>query len=312
MTTDYKVLSITDSWPSPSYERCYQDCLYHRKAYLESQPQLPTYSYFLTVPERSNILAAIHFDVNGKHAVSQRYAPFGSIISGSLSKEVAGYFLASVFEDLEERQIEKISIYHPSPCYGVPPVWEEVLNEAGFSGRGTINHHLVVDNRLFSQKIHKMEQRKLAKSVDFEFRIQPHDQLRIVYDFILDCRIQKHQELSLSYERLAGVFNRSSDNFLICTVFSGTRMAAASIIIKVNPNCWYQFYPAHHCDFDKQSPMVFLTSELYGYARNQGINIIDLGTSELNDQPIAGLLKFKSHLGGIPTQKTLYTKTLSN
>jgi hypothetical protein len=208
--------------------------------------------------------------------------------------------------------MHKVSIQHPSSCYHVPAIWEQLLLELGFDAKSSINHHLSVGDGSFKEKLHKMEQRKLVKSRDLSFFIQPQDRLRDIYDFIYNCRIQKQQKLSLSYEQLEQVVKLSGDHFLLCAVFCGRRMAAASIVIKVNQRCWYQFYPAHHRDFDQKSPMVFLTSELFRWGQHQGIRVIDLGTSELNGKPLEGLLTFKSHLGGISTRKTLYTKSLDN
>jgi hypothetical protein len=208
--------------------------------------------------------------------------------------------------------MHRISICHPSSCYNPNPIWEDLFLEFGFKGISAINHHLKVDARPLSEKMHYMEKRKLAKCSDFVFRVLSKDQLKLIYDFIHDCREQKKQSLSLSYQRLERIVQNNNDHFLLCAVYDETVLAAASIVIKVNSKCWYQFYPAHHQWYDRQSPMVFLTSELYCYAHRQGVEVIDLGTSELDQQPLEGLLLFKSRLGGIQTDKTVYSKLLKN
>ena len=312
MTTGLDNFTILDSWPPDSFERQFTECFYHSLAYLQGQPEKPSYSFFLTLPESKKILAMIHFYRRDRHAISQLYAPFGSFVSGSLTKEIARHFLVNIVETLSKEGFGKISIHHPAPCYQFHATWQELLVESKFTSQSTTNHHLVVDHQPLKQKFHQMEKRKLAKCGGFKFNILPIHLLGEVYQFILSCRIQKSQKLSLTYERLEQVVSNASENFLLCTVFSGEKIAAASIVIKVSTNCWYQFYPAHDRQFDRESPLVLLLSELYQYARSNGVRIIDLGTSQLNDQPLEGLLNFKHHLGGIATSKTLYSKSLLN
>lgn len=295
---------------SSQFRLSYEENFYHTSEYISSQPTTPQFSFCLCGSEQCQLLGKIHFyKQQGLQVISQLYAPFGSFDGKNLPKEIAGYFLESVMKLLAEKGIRGISVIHPSPCYGTGQIWEKLFTDAGFSAQPSVNYHLEIDKYPLMNKLHNMEKRKLSKGRHFEFSIQPIEALYDVYCFIESCRKERAQSLSLSFERMLKVVNNSPNNFLLCTVHAGNQLAAASVIIRVNSSCWYQFYPAHSKRFNKESPMVFLLSELYNFAQYRKVQILDLGTSELNGLPLQGLLKFKSRMGAVKTYKTLYRKS---
>jgi lipid II:glycine glycyltransferase (peptidoglycan interpeptide bridge formation enzyme) len=155
-----------------------------------------------------------------------------------------------------------------------------------------------------------MERRKLLKSGGFQFAVHSNNLLPVIYQFIENCRGERGQSLSMSFKQLRSVVSSVPDNFLLCTTKYALHIAAAAVVIKTSPYSWYQFYPAHSQKFNKYSPMVFLLSGLYNLARNEGVKMLDLGTSEFDGKPLEGLLKFKSRVGGERSFKEVYTKTL--
>jgi hypothetical protein len=203
----------------------------------------------------------------------------------------------------------EIEIIQP-PDFYQPNQWHDDLIELGFEVRYTTNHYLVVDRGPLKPRMHLMERRKLARCRDFTFTLHPTSSLREVYHFIDACRKEREQSLSMTFDQLDAVVNKLADNFLLCTVESGSRWAAAAIIVKVSSKCWYQFYPAHSREFDKESPIVYLVSELFSYAAGQGVRFLDLGPSDLNGILIKGLVKFKERLGAVPGRKLIYSRSI--
>ena len=57
-------------------------------------------------------------------------------------------------------------------------------------------------------------------------------------------------------------------------------------------------------------PVVLLISGIYELARQQGIELIDLGTSMLNGKINRSLLHFKRSIGGQSNRKLIFEKTL--
>jgi len=312
MQTAVKLYTICQNLTHAGYVLNYEESFYHSQRYLNSQAEKPQYSFFLCSPENDQVLGKIHFYRRDDQVISQVYAPFGSFNTAKVPRETAERFLSFTVESLSGQGFKQILIHHPASCYLNSTFWGEILIHHEFSPKCQVNHHLVIDNTPLKEKMHIMEQRKLSRCRQFEFRIHSVESLSKIYDFIYRCRKERKQSLSLSLEQLELVVRNSPDNFVICTVKSGDLLAAAAIVIKVNSKCWYQFYPAHSRRFDRESPLVFLISKLYEYAARHDVKVLDLGPSELHGQPLPGLLQFKSRLGAVITYKKYFSKSINS
>lgn len=308
MVTTSNGIDVLTGQPPPNYQFSYQQNLYHLPEYLQCQPALPDFSYYLIDQQLQTVKGVIHFHRRQEQWISQLYAPFGSFQGEWISK-AAIEAVINIFEHkLNASGGEQIILNHPAPCYQ-QDLWGEVLTTNGYVVRRRINHHILVDNDSLVDKMHQMEKRKLARGSRFAFTVHPHTDLSELYEFIVGCRNERGQTLSMSLDELKQVVMALPERFLLCSVNLNGRLAAASVIIKVNSKCWYQFYPAHSKLFNRDSPLVLLISELYQLAKSQGGRIIDLGTSEVNGNPIEGLLTFKDRIGGTRGIQCTYSKT---
>ncbi len=304
---DYK---LTTDTPPAHYKFSYDQNLYHRSEYLNCQSELPGCTFWLCDHNSGQIHGVVHFHLKDGRAVSHAYAPFGSFDGKPIENTMVKNFILYIAETLVKHGLKEIEFKHPAPCYNLGSGWAEVLRNFGFSVRHSVNHHIIVDNFPLRDKIHVMEKRKLVRCRKYNFRLQPISSFNRIYQFIEACRQERNQSLSMTYKSLAKVVNALPTNFLLCTASFGNTLAAAAIVIKVTSRCWYQFYPAHSKKFNSVSPLVFLMSELYEHARMEGVEIIDLGTSEVQGSPIEGLLKFKTRIGGISSMKSNYVKEI--
>jgi hypothetical protein len=102
-----------------------------------------------------------------------------------------------------------------------------------------------------------------------------------------------------------------ADEFVFFEVMKGYERTAASIAIRVANDILYNFYSAHHSRYDAWSPVVMLIEGMYGWCQQQGIRLLDLGTSAVDNQPNFSLLDFKLRLGAQPTAKLTFAKDLA-
>ncbi|TDI67067.1 MAG: GNAT family N-acetyltransferase [Bacteroidetes bacterium] len=306
-TVDYK---LTTDTPPAHYKFSYDQNLYHRIEYLECQSKLPGSTFWLCDHPSAQIHGVIHFHLEGSRAVSHAYAPFGSFDGKIIPNNMVENFISYITKTLIKHGLKQMQFNQPAPFYSAGSGWAQVLRSLGFSVRHSINHHVIVDKFPLRDKMHLMEKRKLTRCEEFCFKLQPLSFFSRIYQFIKACRQERNQSLSMSFESLEKVIRKLPANFLLCTASYGNTLAAAAIVIKVTSRCWYQFYPAHNNKFNRESPLVFLMSELYAHARKEGVEIIDLGTSEDQGLPNKGLLTFKKRIGGITTMKSSYFKTI--
>ncbi len=131
-----------------------------------------------------------------------------------------------------------------------------------------------------------------------------------VYRFIESCRSERGMDLSLTLDQLVKTVRSCSSDFLLFAVFQDEEMVAAAITIKVNNRILYDFYYGHSKASNHLSPVVFLLDGQYSYCRQNGFQILDLGTSSLNEKTNFSLLNFKTRVGGTSSMKLTFEKEL--
>ncbi|HCW06059.1 MAG TPA: hypothetical protein DGG95_01695, partial [Cytophagales bacterium] len=136
-------------------------------------------------------------------------------------------------------------------------------------------------------------------------------ELKKIYAFINECREERNMSLSMTYEELDRVVEKFPNEFFLFGVFKEDELMAAVISIQVSQTILYNFYPAHKKAFDQLSPMVFLLDNQYKFCQAAGIQILDLGTSALDNKTNFSLLNFKTQVGGIASLKLVFEKELN-
>ncbi len=282
--------------------------MYYSTEYLQLQNTSDSLSFYLVDRVAKSIQAQIHFVITEGTAISFRFSPFGSFNSTGLEETIASKFLEAVESKLQSKQVHRVVLKHPAPIYPTDQFWLALLKRYGYHRLDQTNHHIPVDQDPFEQNLHTMQRRKLRKSKSLLFKLEPESKFNEVYDFISGCRYRQGRTLSMSRQDLGRVVKGLPQHFLFPTVTIKDQIVSASVIIKASSAVWYNFYPAHDAEFDSLSPLVYLLSQLYGYAQNSKIKAIDLGTSDVGGQAQPGLMQFKSRIGGLITQKPTFTK----
>jgi hypothetical protein len=123
-------------------------------------------------------------------------------------------------------------------------------------------------------------------------------------------RAAKGYPLTLSYEALWEMAVKLPDRIACFGAFRGSEMVAASVCVKVRPDILYVFYWGELPTMKRISPTTFLAARMLDFAKQTGLEIMDLGISTEHSEPNLGLMKYKSHLGSFPSLKLVLEKTL--
>jgi hypothetical protein len=290
--------------------------LFNGQVHRQLQAPQDWVSFHVLNPERKKNLASLHFHVHEAVAQSPYRAPFGSVeFSDTFTPQELFTFFQDVETALRRRAVRVIRIKNPPTVYRPKgsTLTEVLLLNLGYRvERAEINASLPVDTVGLEKKLAPWESRKLKQSQKGKLKVKkiPLARLEEVYHFIFACRQERTQRLSMTFADLRDTVRAMKKNFVLFAVFLEEELAAASIVIRVNRKIAYTFYTGHRRKFDSLSPVVLLTVELYRWCQEQGVAVLDLGTSALEDQPNFGLLDFKLHLGGIPSAKLTLVKDL--
>jgi lipid II:glycine glycyltransferase (peptidoglycan interpeptide bridge formation enzyme) len=109
---------------------------------------------------------------------------------------------------------------------------------------------------------------------------------------------------SIGDRELTDSFKHFPDNYSLHYVTNDRDdILAGAILVKITNTILYYFSPATNPAYSKISPMVFLLDSLYGFAKENGCQALDLGISSIGNRPQKGLIRFKDHIGGITSSR---------
>jgi hypothetical protein len=300
-----------------SYKIEFEHFLFNEERHRESQTQEDWNTFSLINSETKTLAAQIHFQIKNQVAESPHSAPFGSVefIDG-LNPESLIFFLDEIERRLKEEGVIKILIkdtphqYRPQQS----TLLCVLLLNSGFGiCKEEINSGIIIDHRDWETKISHAELKRLKKcrNEGLEFRLLDIEKMEAVYKFIKSCREEREMSLSMTWPQLMNTARSCKNDFVVFGVFRKNEMIAASISIKINQRILYDFYHAHSKSTDQLSPVVSLIDGMYSYCRENNFELLDLGTSSLNDKINFSLLNFKTQIAGESSLKLTFVKDLN-
>jgi hypothetical protein len=244
-------------------------------------------------------------------------APFGSFeLIDKLPPKILHEFLQFIQVELQKLSVQTIIIKNAPAVY--EPNSHALLsvllyNLSFIVSSAEISSVIPISTSSYTNLITEWENRKLkqAKNEFFSFHQKKASELTELYSFIESCRIEKGYTLSLSMAQLHELQHSFPAAITLFAVQQQHELAAACVCIRVSEKILYTFYYDHAAEFQQYSPVVLLIEGIYTYCQQNSITLLDLGTASLDGQPNFSLLDFKQHLGGQPSAKLTFTKTLA-
>lgn len=300
--------------PQREPERVIANYLFNYPEHLLLQAKKNWRVFGLSVKGKPTLQLALHIKDN--IAQSPLKAPFGSFQSvGRITPRYLKFFIEKIETSLRRPEgTVKVVIKSYPEAYqaSTSQLLYTNLTAWGYALRIEVSSIIEVDKIDFERKIKISERQKLRKSKGrFRFQHVPPVHLPAVYQFIENCRQQKDQSLSMTLMEIQETAKKFKNDFLLFEVSENDTMVAAAIVIRINKKILYTFYYAHAGRLNKISPTVFLLSGIYSYAQQHGYQLIDLGTSMTGNKVNGPLLHFKESVGGRPSLKYTFEKTLS-
>ena len=302
---------------SKTYQTVFERFLFNEERHRRSQTDEVWNTFSLISEKKQQVVAQIHFFISGRIARSPYKAPFGSIeFDEGLAPKALLHFITKVEKRLKEKEVIKIIIkdtphqYRPqqSALLGV------LLLNSGFKTTiEEINSAIVVDQVNWENKISRAERKRLnrCQSEQLEFQHLGIEWITEIYAFLKRCRHERDTTLSMTFEHLKRTIKICKSDFLLFGVLQNGKLIAASITVKINSRIVYDFYHGHAKSADQLSPVVALIDGMYRYCRQNRFELLDLGTSAVDNKINFSLLNFKTQLGGALSMKLTFEKELN-
>jgi lipid II:glycine glycyltransferase (peptidoglycan interpeptide bridge formation enzyme) len=294
----------------------YEASLFNLPEHLALQSREGWISFYVLQDNKKLVLAGIHFHIADRVASSPYRSPFGSVEASQKIEPITLFkFLEFVNLSLIEKGLSRIIIKTPPVIYNneIQTLVHTFLLNLKYHISNAETGAVLLADKSFEKLSQHWEKRKVrhAKAKELTLRHHSGEDLKLLYDFILACREKKGYSTSMTYEDLHKVVTMFPERFLLTSIHHEEKLVAASVSIKVNHQVLYHFYSDHLRPINDVNPTLFLIKELYEYAVQNNIAMVDLGTSSSNGLPNFGLLDFKLRVGATLTSKFTFEKRLT-
>ncbi len=287
--------------------------LFNDPRFLQLFPDISCDCFFIFHDKKNSTCARACFQHSGQSVISLGKGAFGSIeISEKLSYDIIREFILFITDFYREGKVRSVLIRHYPSLYDPVngPVIALALSHSGYRVVAhDISHHIAITENNFDGLINKMENRKLKRCIvqNLVNRICTHEDLVKTYQAMIGFRQAKNIPVSMPVNDMVKSFTAFPENyFLFYTSSPGGEILAGTIMVRITDKILYYFSPASNPAYKKLSPMVFLISGIYEYARKNRYSFLDLGISSIDNKPQKGLIRFKEHIGGIPAGRLVF------
>lgn len=297
----------------------YEEALFNLPAFAAAGQRHcpPSISYYLMGQRRKKAIAGIHFQLSAHQALSPFKAPFGSVeCSEHIEPKRLYRFLEAMETNLKDKGITEIRIKNPPRAYAPAKL---ALMEIFFLNQKYVITHaeagavITVTQKRFVDIIRHSEKLRVrqAHNAGFVFHQAGLHHFPEVFDFISGCHREKGYGLSITADELYRTARAFPGRYLLFVVREQEKIRAAAISIRINSKILYNFLANHNKECNNLSPAVMLMEGIYDHCRDNGFELLDLGTSALQDKPNFTLLDFKMHIGATPTSKLSFCKSIA-
>lgn len=275
-------------------------------------------SFYLSLSADGGLAGCIHFtEIEPGIFKSPYRGTYGSFdFKDGVNPETIKYCIDEVCKYLRETlKAKKIIIVSPPFAHDISKsswLFYSLLN-SGFTVDNTeINYTIPVDNLPLTEKMMRNNRKRYNKCLreGFSFEeVTTTAGIADIYAVIKHNRESKGYTVSMTLDQIMDLYRVFPENIYFFKTKQGQTDAASGICIKLNSKTLYVFYWGHMPGLEQYSPVSFLAVGIYDFARKNGFEMIDGGTSSLNGLPNYGVAAFKENLGFTASLKLTYSKT---
>ncbi len=264
--------------------------------------------------KRRKSVAAVHFFLQNESAISPARAPFGSFeFSAAVSPRLLFDFVAYVDRQLIHRGVKEIFIKNPPRdyCPANISLLETILVNHGYAvADAEVSAIIPVSQKPFTDIIRHSEGLRLRQAIGAQLQVRrlPSGEQMQLFHFIEMWHAAKGYPLSITKEQFQQTIRQFPDDYLLLVVTEGEKIIAGSVSVCVHQRILYNFLVNHDKAYDQLSPGLLLMQGAYDHCAENGIDLLDLGTSALDGRPNFSLLDFKLRIGGVTASKFSFHK----
>lgn len=262
-------------------------------------------SFFLSIIYKKKLAGICHFtEIENGFLKSPIRGTFGGI---SLNKELSFQniydIISQLLDYIKEKNITSVEIVSEPISHDLhkSSILLNIFLVKGFYIiNHEINHSISIDQEELVDKMMRNNKKRYNKCLKEDFKFEEYfskSEIQNIYELIKENRESNGHKISMSFDQIIEMYDIFPKNLYFFAVKQMNNYVAASICLKISDDVLYVFYWADKSGYESFSPVVFLASGIYDFAKKSNFKILDIGTSSLNGIPNFGLITFKENLG---------------
>lgn len=302
--------------PTAGVRLHFDQFLYNSPSFLRSNNSLLQKHFYLYDSKRLIYRAHLAFSCEAKLVMSPVKAPFGGIEADEqLTVSELKDFISMVESSLTQSGFSELRLHQAPENYMENGRLNQAFEQLGYEIiQERFYHGIDIDELPLSEKIEGMQKRRLkkCKEAGFPFKKYAKKELAAAFEQIDRWRNAAEKSLSMTWADLHDSSKRNPHAYHAFGVENEHGlMIAGAIVVRVNEQVIYNFFPAHYDAYNQFSPMVMLMDGIYEWARENGYKHYDLGTSYVHKKVNSSLKLFKERMGGKTYSAWSWRKSLN-
>lgn len=272
---------------------------------------------FFEWEQNGKVVASVHFTpgADGLWRSPARGTFAGFACAPGLRLESLSAFEATVQARLIALGAARIEIL-PAPMAHDPVAFSNqlyLLRARGFElARCDLNHSLPIDARSLVERMSYGNVKRLRKCEREGLICEqlPLSALVTVYETLEANRAGNGHAMSMTLAQLQTMADTFPEAMLLFGTRDGDRLAAAGLCLNLGMGVLYVFYWGDRPGYASLSPVVGVADAIYRLGQQQGLRLLDVGTSTVDREPNHGLIEFKRGLGFDESLKVCLTRAV--
>jgi hypothetical protein len=239
----------------------------------------------------------------------------GYAFEPSVSQEDLGAFHDAVLQSLVDRGARQIEILPAPMAHDAVAFTNQVyvLRSRGYAiSQCDLNHSMEVTDQSLAERMTYGNLKRLRKCEREGLHAEqlPLQDLGAVYEVIEANRQAKGHAMSMSLSQLQTMAERFPDAIVLFGSRDGARLAAAALCLRLGSGILYVFYWGDQPGYATLSPVVGIANAVYRHCQQEGLRLLDVGTSTVDSEAHFGLIQFKRGLGFTESLKLRLLKAI--
>jgi hypothetical protein len=274
----------------------------------------PRQHYYRLMDDQDQVLAVAHFSEVEKGSFhSPARGTYGGIDVRGHDDRLFGYLLRGIEDHLRGEGARELGL--TAAPFAHDPIRSSLqfraMHQNGWRvSQSELNYSVGVDEVDLVHKMRHNNRKRVRKCLraGFVFRRCGRRDAQDIYDVISENRAARGFKLSMTFAQVMEMAHAFPQQISLFGVEDDSRIIAGAICVRLNARILYVYSWGHLPEYDVHSPVALLADGIYRFAREDGCELLDIGTVPSVEG--RGLMAFKENIGCTASLKLVYTKQL--